>query len=128
TRLSPEQVVLLLSTAALQRATEWKFAGWFEELEAGPQTEDAGTYGLIDLYHQPIIGTEGVEALAEHRGARRITSLILTNNGLDNDAARALIRSPYLVNLKRLDFLEGNRPRGRVWQQLRERFGENVVG
>ena len=70
----------------------------------------------------------GVEALARHRGARRIDTLLLTNNNLDNDAARALIRSPYLENLKRLDLLDGNRLRGKVWQQVIERFGEDVVG
>lgn len=76
----------------------------------------------------PVIATAGVEALARHRGARRLTSVILTNNNLDNDAARALVRSPYLDNLKTLRLLEGNRLRGRVWQQVIERFGEDVVG
>jgi hypothetical protein len=80
------------------------------------------------MHVQPVITVEGVEALAGHRGARRIQSLNLTNNTLDNDAARALVRSPYLIKLKRLDLLEGNRLRGRTWQQLLEKFGEDVVG
>jgi hypothetical protein len=63
-----------------------------------------------------------------HHKARLIASLDLRDNDLDNDAARALVRSPYLNNLKRLRLLEGNRLRGRVWQQVIERFGEDVVG
>jgi hypothetical protein len=68
-----------------------------------------------------------VEALAQQRGARRIISLDLRHNNLDNDAARALVKSPYLDNLKQLRLLEGNRFRGKVWQQVIERFGD-VVG
>jgi hypothetical protein len=59
---------------------------------------------------------------------RRVTELDLTDNDLDNDAARAIVRSPYLDNLKRLNLLAGNRFRGRVWQQVIARFGEDVVG
>src|SRR5262249_4196129 len=81
-----------------------------------------------DMNVEPVITLEGVEALAQHRGARRLRSLVLTYNNLDNDAARTLLRSPYLVNLKRLDLLEGNRFRGEMWARLRERFGEDVVG
>src|SRR5262249_37614418 len=123
-----EHVGHLLTHLALNRVREWNLGGHVEEVADGPQTEDAGTYALIDLNHQPVITTAGVEALAQNRGARRITSLTLTYNNLDNDAARSLIRSPYLDNLKRLDFREGNNLRGRLWQQLIERFGESVVG
>lgn len=119
---------LLFNTAALQRVIDWDLGGHVEEIAGGPQTADAGTYALIDMHVQPVITVEGVEALAGHRGARRIQSLNLTNNNLDNDAARALVRSPYLIKLKRLDLLEGNRLRGRTWQQLLEKFGEEVVG
>jgi uncharacterized protein (TIGR02996 family) len=126
--LLPEHVGQLLAYRALQQITEWNLGGHVEEVADGPQTEDAGTFALIDMNVQPVITLAGVEALAQHRGAWRITSLDLTFNNLDNDAARALIRSPYLDNLKRLDFRDGNNLRGRVWQQLIERFGENVVG
>lgn len=76
----------------------------------------------------PTITNAEIAALLEQRGLKRITALDLRNNDLDNDAALALVKSPYLDNLKRLDLLEGNRLRGRVWQKLIERFGEQVVG
>jgi uncharacterized protein (TIGR02996 family) len=125
--VSPEEVTALLDCPAFQRVAEWSFPGFFEELAANPQTEDTGTYALVDIQEGPVIRREGVEALAANRGARRITRLILTNNNLDNDAARALIRSPYLINLKHLELLQGNRLRGRTWQELLDRFGEDVV-
>ncbi|MFM8273104.1 MAG: TIGR02996 domain-containing protein [Gemmata sp.] len=96
----------------------------------GVETEEARADDspFVPFRLEPVVTTAGVESLAQHRGARKLTSLILTNNSLDNDAARALVRSPYLDNLKRLQLLEGNRLRGRVWQQVIERFGEDVVG
>jgi uncharacterized protein (TIGR02996 family) len=118
----------LFTLPAFARVTEWDFGGYVEEVAAGPQTADAGTYALVDLDHHAAITVEGVAALARTRAARRIVSLDLTNNGLDNDAARELVQSPYLVNLKHLHLFEGNRPSGRVWQQLLERFGDHVVG
>ncbi len=80
-----------------------------------------------ELFLIPVITNAGVAALASHRGARRLTELDLTYNDLDNDAARALINSPFLENLKVLKLLEGNRLRGRVWQQVLERFGPGVA-
>jgi uncharacterized protein (TIGR02996 family) len=126
--LYPEHVEVLFGLAALQRVAEWDLGGYVEEVAGGPQTADAGAYALIDMNVEPVITAAGVEALARNRGARRITALVLTYNNLDNDAARALARSPYLVNLKRLEFRQGNNLRGRTWQQLIERFGEAVVG
>jgi len=90
--------------------------------------ETAGEDIVATYVLKPKITTSGVEALARHRGVRRLTAIDLRNNDLDNDAARALVKSPYLDNLKRLQLLEGNRLRGRVWQQVIERFGEDVVG
>ncbi|HVL14111.1 MAG TPA: hypothetical protein VM529_16190, partial [Gemmata sp.] len=127
TRLGPVQVELFMVLPFTQQVTEWDLSGNIEEgpAVAVPAT---GTYALIEMNAYPVTTTAGVEALAKHRGTRRITSLDLRNNNLDNDAARALVRSPYLHNLKRLRLLEGNRLRGRVWQQVIERFGEDVVG
>jgi uncharacterized protein (TIGR02996 family) len=125
--LYPEHVEVLFGLAALQRVTEWDLGGHVEEVAAGPQTADAGTYALVDMNVEPVITAAGVEVLAGHRGARRITTLILTYNHLDNGAARALVRSPYLDNLKRLEFRAGNELRGRTWQEMLERFGEDVV-
>ncbi len=125
TVLRPEQIEALFTLPPVQRITEWFLNGNVREQlsHSGP-----GSFDLVELVQQPAITTRGVEALVQHRGARRITSLDLRNNDLDNDAARTLVKSPYLDNLKRLQLLEGNRLRGRVWQQVIERFGEDVVG
>jgi uncharacterized protein (TIGR02996 family) len=125
--LYPEHVEVLFGLAALQRVTEWDLGGHVEEVAAGPHTAEAGTYALVDMNVEPVITSAGVQALAGHRAARRIRSLILTYNHLDNDAARALVHSDYLDNLKHLEFRAGNDLRGRTWQELLERFGEDAV-
>ena len=119
---SVEPFDALFGLAAFARVTELILVG--EEVADATDTDsDFTTYTL-----HPVITTAAVGALAQHRGLRRIERLDLRNNDLDNDAARALIASPYLDNLKRLQLLEGNRLRGRVWQRVIERFGEDVVG
>ncbi len=119
---SAEPFDTLFGLAAFARVTELNLEG--NEVE-----EEKAVDSLFTPFRlEPVITTAGVETLAQHRGVRKITSLNLTNNNLDNDAARALVKSPYLDNLKRLQLLEGNRLRGRVWQQVIERFGEDVVG
>ncbi|MDY3563731.1 TIGR02996 domain-containing protein [Gemmata sp. JC673] len=123
--LRPEHIDTLFALPAAQRITEWGLGGHVREERSH---SGAGAFDLIDMVQQPVITTAGVEALARHKGARRITELDLRNNNLDNDAARALVRAPYLDNLKRLQLLEGNRFRGAVWQQVIARFGEDVVG
>lgn len=125
--IRPEQIEALLSLPYTLRVAEWELAGHVEEV-AGDAAEDAGTFGLIDMIEKPVITVAGVEVLCALRAARRITHLNLTHNNLDNDAARALVRSPYLANLKKLDVYDGNRFRGKTWSQLIERFGEGVVG
>lgn len=122
--LNAEQVERLFALPAVQRIDEWHLCGNVREALSH---SEPGSFDLTELIQESAITTAGVEALAQHRGARRITSLDLSNNNLDNDAARALVKSPYLDNLKRLRLLEGNQFRGRVWQQVRERFGEDVV-
>jgi uncharacterized protein (TIGR02996 family) len=119
---SVEPFDVLFGLTAFVRVTELILMG--EEV-ADETDHDSGfaTYTL-----SPVITSAAVAALAQHRGLRRIERLTLTNNDLDNDAARALVKSPYLDNLKRLDLLDGNRFRGKVWQQVIERFGEDVVG
>lgn len=106
--LYPEHVEVLFSLVGLQQATQWNLSGDMED----------GT--------QPVIAVAGIRTLGRHPGARRITYLNLTNNNLDHDAARALIESPYLVNLTRFELREGNNLSG-IWPQLVQRFGENVV-
>ncbi|MBX9623529.1 MAG: TIGR02996 domain-containing protein [Gemmataceae bacterium] len=126
--LGSDEVAALFDLPFTQQVTEWDLGGHVEEVLGGPPTEDAGTFGLIDLIERPVVTLRGVEALATHRGARRIRTLTMTHNQLGNDAVRALARSPYLIRLERLDFRDGNSPKGRVWQELVERFGEQVVG
>jgi len=126
--LQAEQINALFSLPCFNRVVELRWGGHVDEELAGPPTEEAGTFALIDMNVEPVITNEGVIALARHRGARRIETLILTHNNLDNDAARAIVQSPHLIRLRRLELLEGNRLRGRTWQQLLEKYGENVVG
>ena len=119
---SGEPFDALFQLTAFARVTELDLQG--DEVEEARAEDSLFTPFRLET----VITTAGVQALAQQRGARRITSLDLRNNDLDNDAARALVKSPYLDNLKRLQLLEGNRLRGRVWQQVIERFGEDVVG
>jgi uncharacterized protein (TIGR02996 family) len=121
-RLSPEMFDPLFGLVAFTQMTNLDLRG--SEFAEG----DSSDLMLQPFRIEPVITSAGVVALANHRGVRRLTTLILTNNDLDNDAARALVASPYLDNLKQLRLLEGNRFRGKVWQQVIERFGEDVVG
>lgn len=112
----------LFGSAPFARVNELVIVG--EEMaDPADLGSDFTTYTI-----RPVITTAAVVALSQHRGMRRIVRLNLTHNDLDNDAARALVKSPYLDNLKRLQLLEGNRLRGKVWQQVIERFGDDVVG
>jgi len=126
--LLTEHIEPLFALPFTQQVHEWDLSGHVEELAAGPETAEAGTFALIDMNVEPVISIAAVKALASQRGARRIQVLNLTHNNLDNDAARALAESQYFIRLERLDLLEGNRLRGRTWQQLRAKFGEDVVG
>lgn len=100
------------------RVSFWNFAGR-AEVDNVPESLVRST--------PPAVTTKAVDALVMHPAAIRITILDLSNNELDNDAALALVSSPYLSNLKHLSLLEGNRLRGKVWQRVIERFGEDVV-
>lgn len=121
-KLDPVWLDALFGLATFARVNELDLAG--------EEVADEGSLGTdyTIFTYEPVITTAGVAALSQHRGVRRLTALDLRNNELDNDAARALVASPYLDNLKRLQLLEGNRFRGKVWQQVIERFGEDVVG
>ncbi|MCS6867038.1 MAG: TIGR02996 domain-containing protein [Gemmataceae bacterium] len=120
---SAEPFDVFFDLVAFCRVTMVNLAGE----EVVDTTQEAGLpFGMI-THLKPVITTAGVMALAQHRGARRITALDLRNNDLDNDAARALVQSPYLDNLQNLQLLTGNRLRGQVWQLVVARFGEDVV-
>lgn len=76
---------------------------------------------------RPMVHPQVIDMLAGMRECRRLTSLNLENNGLGNDALLSLARSPYFTRLKELRLSRGNYFRGRVWQQVLQRFGEEVV-
>jgi uncharacterized protein (TIGR02996 family) len=118
---------VLFAIPAFARVTELNLAGEERSVAVPGDLPDYVRSVLGDFVLEPVITSAGVEALAQHRGARRLTSLILTNNNLDNDAARALAASPYLDNLKHLQLRQGNRLRGKVWQQVLARFGADVA-
>jgi hypothetical protein len=136
--LGGESVTTLFKLPFIQQVVEWDLNGLvtnqeettLDRLPAEPSDFDAFPAYLLsaDMVVKPVIGIAGINVLAQHRESRKLTALDLRNNKLDNDAARALIKSPYLGNLRRLDLLEGNYFRGRVWQHVLERFGESVVG
>ncbi|MBN9117787.1 MAG: TIGR02996 domain-containing protein [Planctomycetes bacterium] len=119
---------VLFGLPALAKMTHLDLSGEQQPVRGVEDGPDGLQMAGFEYVLAPVVSVLAVEALARHRGVRRITSLDLRNNNLDNDAARALVKSPYLDNLKRLDLLEGNRFRGKVWQQVIERFGEDVVG
>ena len=121
---SGPQIEVLLESQVFAKVTALDLQGKEEYAEPIATHSHESQY----FVHVPVITGAGVVALARHRGVRRVSFLDLRNNNLDNDAARALIQSPYLGGLKRLQLLDGNRLRGRVWQQVIERFGEDAVG
>jgi uncharacterized protein (TIGR02996 family) len=128
--LDAARVEALFAQPALARITALDLRGE-QVLEEHDENfvEGEDNDGLLAVYRiHPTVAPSGLLALLSHKALRRVTELDLTDNDLDNDAARAIVRSPYLDNLKRLNLLAGNRFRGRVWQQVIERFGEEVVG
>ena len=114
--LHSEHIKALFSLAVVQRITEWDLGGQVQEIGMLPSGVNT----------QPVISLASVEALAEHPGSEQLTTLNLNHNNLDHRAAQALIRSPYLNNLRRLTILAGN-DFSNLWQLI-ERFGVNVVG
>lgn len=119
----------IFAASATRKVTRLDLSGIHEPIPAIVTDAGGGVLSTEPDYRiHPVITHAGVAALARHRGAHRLTDLDLTYNDLGNDAARALIRSPFLDNLRSLNLMEGNRLlRGRVWQDIIERFGEDVV-
>ncbi len=117
----------ILTSPVTERVTELDLSGATVAVrrEAAPGED---SYGLLDEYeYRPAVTLQAVEALVDAREARRLTRLDLRNNDLDNDAARAVVRSTNLIRLKSLHLSDGNQFRGRTWQQLLERFGPDVL-
>jgi len=117
----------ILTSPVTERVTELDLSGATVAVrrEAAPGED---SYGLLDEYeYRPAVTLQAVEALVGAREARRLTRLDLRDNDLDNDAARAIVRSTNLIRLKSLHLSDGNQFRGRTWQQLLERFGPDVL-
>lgn len=122
----PLQVETLLRSPVTEQVTQLDLSGHEEHLGTGH--DDSLGLGLIDFVYRPTITTRMVEHLCGLREARRLVTLDLSRNELDNDAVRALIRSTNLIRLKSLTIQEGNtRVKGRLWGELRQRFGEEAV-
>ncbi len=124
--LRPEHVATLLTSPVTDHVTTLDLSGRQEQL--GTAHDDALGIGLTDFADHPVISTRAVEHLCGMREARRLVALDLTRNDLDNDAVRAITRSTNLIRLTALTIQDGNtRVRGRLWGELQERFGPEVV-
>jgi uncharacterized protein (TIGR02996 family) len=119
---------VLFGCPAFARVTEFDFRGqgkWVrsESVSLNPYVVSVSA----EFVHQPGVTDAGVAALSRCRGAQRLTALSLAGNELGNGSASALVKSPHLLNLKRLEVLNGNRLGPRAIRQLVDRFGEDVV-
>lgn len=119
---SSKPISTILHSPVTQKVTRLDLSGAEVEVE-----REGGDGLLSDFEYHPVITLQAVEALVGAREARRFTHLDLRNNDLDNDAARAILRSPYLTRLQSLHLFDGNQLRGRTWAALRDKFGEQVV-
>jgi uncharacterized protein (TIGR02996 family) len=123
---SSKPITTILTSPVSQRVTKLDLSG-AEVVGDGTSDEVAGEYKLLDFEIHPAVTFLAVEALVNARECRRITHLDLRNNDLDNDAARAILRSNYLTRLESLHLFDGNQLRGRTWAALQAKFGEGVV-
>jgi len=129
---SAKQIQTLLTSPVFQQVVHLDLSGDLVHVQSGPASSNnddnfALGMGFIDYEYRPVITVQAVEALVNAREARRFITIDLRNNDLDNDAARAIIRSKNLIRLKQLYLLDGNQLRGRTWAQLQERFEGGVV-
>jgi uncharacterized protein (TIGR02996 family) len=116
----------VLANPVTEHVKELDFSGAVFEQKVTTESDDSG-YPLYDLVIHAVITVPMVEHMAQMREVRRLTRLYLNDNDLDNDAARALARSPHLFRLEQLRIYQGSRFKARTWQLLVERFGEHVV-
>ncbi len=132
---SAKQVQTLLTSPVFQQVVHHDLRGSVITIPSVPHLQDENTsddqfqlhFGLVDFEYRPVITVQAVESLVNSREARRLLSIDLRNNDLDNDAARAIIRSKNLIRLKQLYFFEGNQLRGKTWAQLQQQFEGGVV-
>jgi len=130
-RLTPDLLEELFALPFLQQVTDWNLAGYVVDFTVEREPEHHSDFDYLPrtsgFQTYPTVTASAVNALAHSREARRIVSLDLRHNKLDNKTARTLARSPYLKSLKRFELSEGNDIGSRVWQKVVERFGEDVV-
>jgi uncharacterized protein (TIGR02996 family) len=116
----------ILDSPVTQKVTHLDLSGTVVET-LGDEQPDGFELTLRDFVYRPTVTMFAVEALVNARECRRVTHLDLRNNDLDNDAARFILRSTNLPRLKSLHLFDGNQLRGRTWQQLLDKFGDDVV-
>ncbi len=127
------EVQTLLTSPVTEHVTEFVLAGREVEVNYTPVPEYLEVFPDPPESSYPYYRMESaikpsmINVLIHTRESQRITVLDLRNNNLDNDALRTLAKSPHLNRLQRLYLSEGNSFRGRVWQQVLERFGPDVV-
>ena len=123
-----EPLVTMLTAPATQNVTHFDLSGEVVEVAAD---EPAGggdeTLTFYDMARHPLVTTKMVIEFVNMRECRRIVRLDLRNNGLSNDAVRAIAATPHLQRLKHLHLYEGNDHNGRTWARVQERYGEDVV-
>src|SRR5262245_15747409 len=110
-----QAVLALLESPSLGQVTTLKLSGshWRD------------WYGAVAEV-QPVIGPEGVRALAGSPHAERLRTLDLSWNDIDDGAAEALARSPHLANLDKLFLEDSELLSGWALQQLGDRFGDRI--
>jgi uncharacterized protein (TIGR02996 family) len=125
---SPDQLATILTSPVTEHVTKLDLSGQvLEHAVEIDDPDDAAHLSVFDIEYKPVIPPRMIEALAGMRECRRLTDLDLRNNDLHSDAARALAASPHFYRLRRLALVEGNRMRGRTWQQVIARFGPDVA-
>jgi len=124
---SSKPITTILTSPVTQRVARLDLSGAvIGGREDGVAIAD-DTYQMIDFEYRPTVTLQAVEAFVGARECRRFTHLDLRNNDLDNDAARAILRSPYLTRIESLHLFDGNQLRGRTWAALQDKFGDGVV-
>jgi hypothetical protein len=123
---SSKPISTILHSPVTQWVTQLDLSGASEEIVSDWNTQGEN-WQWSELVQHPVVTLQAVEALVAARECRRFTHLDLRHNDLDNDAARAILRSNYLTRLKSLQLFDGNQLRGKTWAQLQAKFGEGVV-
>jgi uncharacterized protein (TIGR02996 family) len=88
------------------------------------QDRPTGKLRMLDLRGN-LIDTPGAIALAGSPFLSGVTQLHVTNNCIGDIGVIALAESPHLSHVRRIS-LDGNPIGPKVWQQLRERFGDSL--